>query len=377
MIVEVLSQYIPEIYAQILSSVAILIVLLVVGVAAQRYRGQRASRVSERARNIVLAVGLLVFVAIAVSALVTIWGGTGLVLSIIGVFEFESPVVVVLRIVVSFTIVVATYVLTGVTKRLVHEFLDAQTGISRHQTELTFRTTQVTLYILAGIIILGLWDVDLSGLLVGAGFLGIVLGFAARQTIGSLIAGFVLMFSRPFEIGDWIQIDDREGIVTEITIVNTRMQTFDGEFAMLPNDLVISSEILNRTRKGRLRIHVEVGVDYDTDLDEAVEIAEEVVGEVDEILTVPQPQVIVKEFGASAVVLDVLYWIDKPSARRRNRSRSAVIRAVHDAFDDAGIKIPFPQREVMSRVETDGFRVVNDGYSVVDQERREVRDGSE
>lgn len=377
MIVEVLSQFIPEFYAQILSSVAILIVLLVVGVVAHRYRRPEASGVIEKARNIVLALGLLVFVAIAVSALVTIWGGTGLVLSVIGVFEFESPVVLVLRIVVSFTIVVATYVLTGVTKRLVHEFLDEQTGISQHQTELTFRTTQVTLYILAGIIILGLWEIDLSGLLVGAGFLGIVLGLAARQTIGSLIAGFVLMFSRPFEIGDWIQIDDREGIVTEITIVNTRMQTFDGEFAMLPNDLVISSEILNRTRKGRLRIHVEVGVDYDTDLDEAVEIAKEVVGEVDDILTVPQPQVIVKEFGASAVVLDILYWIDKPSARRRNRSRSAVIRAVHDAFDDAGIKIPFPQRELMSRVETDGFRVVNDGYSVVDQERREVRDGSE
>jgi small-conductance mechanosensitive channel len=319
----------------------------------------------------------VLIVGIAVSVLATIWGGTALVLSTLGVVDIESPVVMILRIVVSFALVVAAYVLTGVTNRLIHEVLDDQTGISRHQTELTFRTIQVTIYVLGGVIILGVWDVDLSGLLVGAGFLGIVLGLAARQTIGSLIAGFVLMFSRPFEIGDWIQVGDREGIVTGITIINTRIQTFDGEYAMLPNDSVISSEILNRTRKGRLRIHVEVGVDYDTDLAEAVEIATEAVSDIDEILTVPQPRVNVKEFGSSAIVLDVLFWIDKPSARRRNRSRAAVIRAVHKAFNEADIKIPFPQRELMSRIETDGFRVVDGGYSGASTTDTEESDGRE
>lgn len=375
LVVEFLSRYMPVIYAQVVSSAGILGVLLLAGIFARRYRGRAADGVKRTVVNFGIAVGLLILFGLGISTLVTIWGGTELVLSTLGFLAIESPVVMVLRIVVSFAIVVGAYVLTGVTKRLVHQFLDEQTGISRHQTELTFRTSQVTLYILAGVIILGVWDVDLSGLLVGAGFLGIVLGLAARQTIGSLIAGFVLMFSRPFEIGDWIQVDDREGIVTEITIVNTRIQTFDGEFAMLPNDFVISSEILNRTRKGRLRIHVEVGVDYGTDLAEAVDIAKEAVSDVEDILTVPQPQVNVQEFGASAIVLDVLFWIDKPSSRRRNRSRSAVIRAVHEAFNEAGIKIPFPQRELMSRVETDGFRIVDEGHSGCEGAESEGSDG--
>ncbi len=374
-VAEFLGRYMSEFYAQIVGSVAILCVLLIVGIMAHRYRGGSEGGARRTVLNFGIAVGLIVFVGIAISALLTIWGGTDLVLSTLGFLAIESPVLLVLRIVVSFAVVVAAYVFTGVTKRVIHEVLNEQTGISRHQTELMFRTSQVTLYILGGVIILGVWNIDLSGLLVGAGFLGIVLGLAARQTIGSLIAGFVLMFSRPFEIGDWIQVADREGIVTEISIVNTRIQTFDGEFAMLPNDAVISSEILNRTRKGRLRIHVEVGVDYGVDLSEAVDIAKDAVRDVEEVLTVPQPQVNVKEFGSSAIILDLLFWIDKPSARRRNRSRSAVIRAVHEAFNEAGIKIPFPQRELMSRVETDGFRIVEEGYSGATSNQSEGSNG--
>ncbi len=86
---------------------------------------------------------------------------------------------------------------------------------------------------------------------------------AARQTLGSLLAGFMLMFARPFEIGDWVEIEEKEGIVTDISIVNTRIQTFDGEYVMIPNDTVGGSTIVNRSRKGRLRLEVDVGIDYD------------------------------------------------------------------------------------------------------------------
>jgi Small-conductance mechanosensitive channel len=199
--------------------------------------------------------------------------------------------------------------------------------------------------------------VDLTGVLVGAGFLGIVVGMAARQTLGAVLAGFVLMFARPFEIGDWVQIGDNEGIVTDISIVNTRVQTFDGEFVMVPNDIVSGQEVVNRSRKGRLRIEVEVGVDYDTDVPMAKELAGEAMDDLDAILSVPTPQVVVKQFGDSAIVLGCRFWIDKPSARRKWRARTAVVEAVKAHFDEAGVKIPFPQREVSGRAETGGFRV--------------------
>jgi small-conductance mechanosensitive channel len=168
------------------------------------------------------------------------------------------------------------------------------------------------------------------------------------------------MFSRPFEIGDWIQVGDYEGIVTDITIVNTRIQTFDGEYVMIPNDVVSSESLVNRSRKGRLRIEVEVGVDYDADPERAAKIAKRAVSKLDDPMNVPTPQVVLKRLDDSAVVLGVRYWIDNPSARRKWRSKTAVIGAVKAALEEEDIKIPFPQRELMGRTEDGGFVLAGD-----------------
>ncbi|WP_084156852.1 mechanosensitive ion channel family protein [Haladaptatus cibarius] len=251
------------------------------------------------------------------------------------------------------------YVAAGITKQAIERMTDQRDTFSQHQTQVMVRVAQVSVYVVAFAAVLGFWNVDLTGLLVGAGFLGIVVGMAARQTLGSLLAGFMLMFSRPFEIGDWVEIEEREGIVTDISIVNTRIQTFDGEFVMIPNEVVGGSTITNRSRKGRLRLEVDVGVDYEADVDRAAELAEDAMGEVDDALTVPSPQVVTKQFGDSAIVLGLRFWIDKPSARRKWRARTRVISAVKDAFDSEGVKIPYPQRELSGRQETGGFQVAS------------------
>ncbi|GAA0308016.1 mechanosensitive ion channel family protein [Halarchaeum salinum] len=330
------------------------------------------SRVGERLRDeldlrlIDLLLGLLVL-CLAVTelgALVYIWGLQSLLVSVIE--RFGNPLTLGAKAFVSLAIVVLAYVGTGVVKRAIENAAKRRDGVSDHEAEITFRIAQLVIYIGGLLALLGLWEIDLSGLLIGAGFLGIVLGMAARQTLGAVLAGFVLMFARPFEIGDWVQVGDNEGIVTEISIVNTRIQTFDGEYVMLPNDYVGSEEVVNRSRKGRLRLHVEVGVDYETDVDAAVDIAEETMGDLDDVLSVPRPQAVLTEFGDSAVTIDLRFWIDKPSARRKWRAHTAVISAVHEAFAEQDIKIPFPQRELSARPETDGFRVHDDAIDASD-----------
>jgi small-conductance mechanosensitive channel len=279
--------------------------------------------------------------------LVWVWDVTPTVEA--AILSVGNPYEIAARAVVTVALFVGLYVLTGVVRRAVDELAESRRGVSRHESEIVYRLAQVTIYVFGAIVALGTWEVDLSGFLVGAGFLGIVLGMAARQTLGALLAGFVLMFSRPFEIGDWVKVGDKEGIVTDITVVNTRLQTFDGEYVMLPNDVVSSNDIVNRTRKGRLRLHVEVGVDYEADVERASEIASDAMGELDEVLSVPRPRVVLKEFGDSAVTLGLRFWIDKPSARRKWRARTAVIAAVKEAFEEEGVKIPFPQRELSER----------------------------
>jgi small-conductance mechanosensitive channel len=273
-------------------------------------------------------------------------------------------------------ILAAAYTLTSFVGRVISTLTGTTGHISEHEREILFRLTQVAMYTLATIVAIGLFTQDLGSLLVGAGFLGIVVGMAARQTLGAVLAGFVLMFSRPFEIGDWVEVGEEEGIVTHISIVNTRIQTFDGEYVMLPNDEVSSKPITNRTRKGRLRTEVEVGVDYDDDPSHAAAVALSAVKGVDHVLTVPTPQVVGKRFADSSVVLGVRFWIDNPSARRKWRARTAVIESVKSAFEEEGIKIPFPQRELMGRTEEGGFRL-GDGVDTEPRETEPTADGGD
>ncbi|MFB6218460.1 MAG: mechanosensitive ion channel family protein [Halobacteriaceae archaeon] len=299
--------------------------------------------------------------AAAAVALVAVWGYVGVALGVVGAALAAVPLAA--RLFTTVALVAGAIVAVRVIESRLDEYVEESETLNRHQQGIVFRVLQVVLFVAAALGALSLWNVNLEGLLVGAGFLGIVVGMAARQTLGSLVAGFVLMFSRPFEIGDWVEIDDQEGIVTDITIVNTRIRNFDDETVILPNDRVSNATVVNRTKRNRLRVRARVGVDYDADLDRAEAVAEEAVEGVDRVMRVPSPQVVPVELSDSAVTLELRFWIDKPSARRRWQARAGVIRAVKAAFDEEGIKIPFPQRELTGREESGGFRV-NEGEGV-------------
>jgi small-conductance mechanosensitive channel len=229
--------------------------------------------------------------------------------------------------------------------------------ITEHQEEIVLRLSQLAYFFVISLAVLTLWNVNLEGLLVGAGFLGIVVGFAARQTLGSLLAGFVLMFSRPFTIGDWVKVGDQEGVVTDITIFNTRLENFDGEFIVIPNDRVSNQAITNRSQKGLLRLRVDVGIDYATDPDHAREVALEAISDLPEVVNTPPPQVFPRAFGDSAVVMEMRFWVDHPTPPRKWKAVSAVVSSVKERFEEEGIKIPFPQQELSGRTETGGFQV--------------------
>lgn len=283
------------------------------------------------------------------------WRASDEVARAVRVLELDAVLLVL-----SAFVAVSAYGITRLTRRFIRGFAAGSSAFSSHQREIAHHVVQVVVFILAGLVVLSLWNVDVGNLLLGAGVLGIVLGLAARQTLGAVLAGFVVLFSRPFEVGDWVIIDDREGVVREITIVNTRIQTFDGETVMIPNDAVTSTEVVNRSRKGRLRVNVEVGVDYTTDLDRAVEVAEDAMTGLDQVRRSPSPHAVVSEFDDSAVVLRLRFWIADPSARRYWRARSAVVAAVKQGFEDAGISIPFPQRELSGRARQGGLAVTGD-----------------
>ena len=352
-----LAEYVESTELRVLISAVTIGVLLVV---LQTY-GRLQVWISERTRPLygdITAATLLVMISAGTIAIVLgIWEQTGTIWSVYSDHELSGEFLP--NAVASFVLVIGTLIVTRFVSRLIDEVLGSASTVTAHQREITHRIAQLIVWSMALVVVLGVWIDDLGGLLVGAGFLGIVVGMAARQTLGTVLSGFVMMFARPFEIGDWIVVEDDQGIVTDISIVNTRIRSFDGEYIMIPNDVVASSTVTNRSKRGRLRVDIDVGVDYETDVERASVLAESVVSDLEYAESAPSPQVVTKEFGDSAVVLGVRFWIDSPTARRHWEARTAAINAIKRAFQAEGIKIPFPQRELAGRAETGGFQVTS------------------
>jgi len=280
-------------------------------------------------------VAILLFAGIS---LLVVWGLIDLAVEVLTLVGLSVPLMVQLA--TTLALALAAYIAADVLEESVDQFATRSDRITDHQQEIILRVGNIGILALVVAGGLTVWGVDLSGLLVGAGFLGIVVGLAARQTLGSLIAGFVLMFSRPFTIGDWVAIGDDEGIVAEITIVNTRLENFDGVVGV---GLVVDAD-----------------VDDETDPDHAVEVVHQAIASVDSVTETPPPRVVPKSFGDSAVILELRFWIDRPMPPRKWQAVDAVVRAVKDAFESEGIKIPFPQRELSGRAETGGFRIADE-----------------
>ncbi|MFC6976988.1 mechanosensitive ion channel family protein [Halomicroarcula sp. GCM10025709] len=131
------------------------------------------------------------------------------------------------------------------------------------------------------------------------------------------------MLSRPFAIGDWVRIGDHEGFITEITINNVRLRNLDGEHVVLPNEAVNNRTIINRSIEGKLRLRVEVGIDYDVDPDHAEAVALDALTELEEIMTQPAPQVLPARFDDSAVILELRFWVDKTDSTTEMASHAS------------------------------------------------------
>ncbi|PSQ44981.1 mechanosensitive ion channel protein MscS [Halobacteriales archaeon SW_7_68_16] len=333
---------------RIVATVALVVLSLVATVGVQRLRDRLTNdfEASPIADLLVSLTIVTTFVGVG-AASVGLWGQAEQTDAVLN--QYLPGQRLVPQLTVTIVIVAVTHVISRFLSHVFEDFLGGRAAITDHQREVSYRVVQVVVWTVAFVVVFGVWQINPSGLLVGAGFAGIVIGMAARQTLSGILAGFVLMFSRPFKIGDWVVINDQEGTVTDISIVNTRIRTFNGEYVMLPNDEVTGSTITNRSRKGRLRIDIEVGVDYDTDVERAVAVAEEAVEAVEPVIAVPPPSVVAKRFDDSAVVLGVRFWIEDPSAKRKWRAQTAVVGSLHEAFDREDITIPFPQRTMSSR----------------------------
>ena len=206
---------------------------------------------------------------------------------------------------------------------------------------------KIVIFLFSVYFIMLCWGINVTAWIASAGILSVVLGFAAKDTLGNLFAGIFIMADSPYKEGDYINLDTGErGYVNDIGIRSTRIQTRDDIEITIPNSVIANSKIINESggpyEKERIRITVDVA--YGTDLDVVKTILSSIAEKSDSVCSNPTPRVRFREFGESGLRFQLLAWIEKPEFR--GRVIDELSTNIYNTFNKENIEIPFPQRTI-------------------------------
>jgi len=210
--------------------------------------------------------------------------------------------------------------------------------------------------------LLQVWNIDPTAWLASAGIIGIAVGFAARDTLANLFAGFFIIADSPYKLGDYVVLDTGErGEITKVGIRSTRLLTRDDVEVIIPNAQMANTKVVNESggRWEKFRIRIKVGVAYGSRVEDVVELLERIAAEHAKVCQEPSPRVRMRGFGDSSLDFELLCWIDHPADR--GLVAHELYMRIYDALADAGIEIPFPQRDVWMRPGVSGSYAAAEG----------------
>ncbi len=244
-------------------------------------------------------------------------------------------------IVILFSVIFAR-LFTRFLKRNVYAKTEIEQGAQYTLSRLV-RYVTITVGFLIGLQMVGF---DLSILAVFGGLFGVGIGFGLQNIFSNFASGLILLLERPIQVGDIVEVDGILGRVDEIRFRVAVVTTFDNESIIVPNSDLVSKQVTNWSYAGdtRIRLRIPIGVDYGTDIEKVDDILLEIAEEEEKILSSPEPEVFFKEHADSALNFELRVWIASP--KDRIFVRDSVRRKMDKKLNEAGIGIPFPQRDV-------------------------------
>jgi len=190
--------------------------------------------------------------------------------------------------------------------------------------------------------VLAQFGVNTTSIIAVLGAAGLAIGLALQGTLSNVAAGVMLLFLRPFKVGNWIEAANVSGTVREIGLFTTTVDTFDNVYISIPNSTIWSSTIINHSRYNTRRMDIDIGVSYETDIDFVLKTLLTLAND-NRVLKKPSPQGLVVNYGDSSITVRLrlyaknnVYWELYWDLMKRTKS----------VLDEAKIEIPFPQRVV-------------------------------
>lgn len=250
--------------------------------------------------------------------------------------------------------IVLILVLTEITAKIFNKFVEKRLSNVSRRMEVN-KTSSILLKKLlrVGIYIIGvslavytvpsLRKLSLT-IFASAGFLGIVVGFAAQQTLSNLVAGVFIAGFEPFRVGDSLTTRDHYGEVEDITLRHTIIVTPDNDRVIVPNSKIVDDYLINHSIKNEVsRFGLEIGISYEDSIDRAKEIIEEELKSNEHALT-GKSNIIVSDLSESAVILKLFVWGETRGEAWQGTQE--LRESIKKSFDQEGITITFPQRTI-------------------------------
>jgi len=242
------------------------------------------------------------------------------------------------------TVIYLTYIITNFTKRIIEREILAKREFKRGVAASISLTMRIFIVFFGTLIALSVSGLDLSKIGIIAGALSVGIGFGLQNIVSNFISGLILIYGKPVQEGDTIEVDSLLGRVSNIGIRASTVTTYNGAEVVVPNSNLISNQLINWTlSNNRKRIEVKVGTAYGTDPVQILEILLKAALSHEKVLPDPAPLPLFEGFGDSSLNFRLLFWVRFEDGLQ---TQSDVAIEVYKLFKEYKIEIPFPQLDL-------------------------------
>ncbi|MUK88277.1 mechanosensitive ion channel [Ornithinibacillus sp. L9] len=247
-------------------------------------------------------------------------------------------------------IVIVYFIVKSIGKRAIekafHRSEDLSAGRSKTLQSISVNIFSYFLFFILLGIVFPLFGLDIMALLAGAGIVGLAIGFGAQGLVSDVVTGFFILLEKQIDVEDYVTLAGKDGIIEEIGLRTTKLRGFDGTLHYIPNREITS--VSNHSR-GNMRALVDIGISYDDNIDQAMDIIQQVcdqIAEQEEDIMEGPDVVGVQALGTSDVVIRVI-------AKTKNMEQWAIERklrkAIKESLDQNGIEIPYPHQVYITK----------------------------
>ncbi len=250
------------------------------------------------------------------------------------------------NLILAILVMTASYFVAKYTRKLVSKLVESR--VPQKSIATIIAKISAVVVVAAGLFLaLGIMNLSkmLTSLLAGAGVAGLAVGLALQGTLSNTFAGVVISFRKRIQLGNWVETNGYSGEVIDVNLKEFVLKEADNNIVVIPNKMILENPLKNYSLTTRMRVFLECGVGYESDLEEVKRLTKEVIANTfDQVEDPDDVEFYYTEFGDSSINYLCRFWIDAESMLEKLRAKTQAIIEIKKAYDKAGINIPFPIR---------------------------------